>query len=87
MSFVLTDNHLSLASKAGRTHAEAEHSLGVNINSALEYDPLTLEEDKRALVFAVTGQKLDVDSDDAIELIESYEDGYFGYWEEVEDNG
>lgn len=83
MTFTLTSQHVSLATKAGRTHAEAEHKLGLAVRDAIEKDPLTDEEDQRALVFAVTGQKLDVNGDDSKDLIAAYEDGYFDYWEEV----
>jgi len=80
MSFVLTDRHIELAERAGRTHAEAEYLMGNPGPS----EPVLDEEDIRKLVFTVTGEKLDIDSDEATFIVTAYEDAYYEEWENKE---
>lgn len=72
----LTENHLLSAYSMGTRHAELEQLLGVT-SPRLEMDDTDIAD----LVYSVTGYKLDIESDEAQELVTEYSDGYDAGWE------
>lgn len=75
--FVLMPSHLDHAYHLGAVHANAEISLGVERPDDVGLD----EEDRRSLVFNVTGVKLDPEDDISLMVIQAYEDAYYEAWE------
>lgn len=74
MTYSVTDEHLEIAAKMGKRHAEAEQALDV----LFPHDPITDEDDERTLLWKVTGLKLS--SEQAPELITAYEEAYWDVW-------
>jgi len=72
----LTENHLDSAYSMGLRQAELEQLLRV-AQPNLELD----ESDIADIVYRVTGYKLDIESEEAQELVIQYSEGYDAGWE------
>lgn len=79
MAFTLTDEYLDTARRLGVIHAKGE--IGLDVESASDA-PLEDEEDEFWLVWKVTGEKLDRDSEDHDLIIQAYTDSYYETWED-----
>ena len=77
MAFIVTNIHLQAAFMLGNREALNAKELGVTEPAD---NLLETEQDIKDVIFLVTGEKLNPDSEEGWLIIDNYEEGYYSEW-------